>query len=295
MKSKFLYFLCFFLNLVCYCHKSESSIRYDTLPAWSPDGQYIAFCRMVKKVALDTLNPYENNNSIFSDAGIKLLELNTGKEKVLVHTFSELDWTKDSRWVVYEGIYKVDVKTERIRRILIDTLSSYPVISSDGSRILYCSILSDSNRLPTSGIYLTDTNGSYRKFLVEGVFPDWHPAGDRFLFYRKPNLYIADTNGNIIKTILEDKSIQGPRFSPDGSKIIYCDEYIVGESDRYSFIYLIDTLGQEQKILTQGIEPRWSPDGKEIVYSGYDEINDGMVLWIMEIDGKNKRKITDPD
>ncbi|MEO0162362.1 MAG: hypothetical protein ABIL74_08830 [candidate division WOR-3 bacterium] len=278
------------IMLICYCHRDETSLRYDTNPAWSPDGNYIAFCRMIKEDLLDTLKPDELDYSILGDVGIKLLDLNTGKEQILVHTFSELDWTKDSRWIIYEGIYKVDAKNGKIMRILIDTFSFYPVVSPDGSRILYCSTPPDSITPAGSGIYLTDINGSYRKYLVCGLYPDWHPSGDRFLFCNGFNLCIADTNGNIIKTIIENKNIRSPRFSPDGSKIIYCDGYTEGENEKDAYIYLIDTLVVEQKIITQGIEPCWSPDGKEIVFSGYDDTNGGMVLWIMDIDGNNIKK-----
>lgn len=74
--------------------------------------------------------------------------------------------------------------------------------------------------------------------------------------------------------------------SPDGKTIIF---------DMLGDLYTMDIKGGEAKPLTNDMawntEPRFSPNGKQIAFISDREGGDN--IWLMDIDGKNLKKITD--
>jgi len=110
-------------------------------------------------------------------------------------------------------------------------------------------------------------------------------------------VFISDRNGeNGIYTMNVDGSNQirlsegghGPRFSPDGSKIVF---YNSSDWD----IYIMGEDGGNQKNLTNNavkeLFPKFSPDGSKIVFSADQDFWTGDII-IMNIDGSNKINLT---
>jgi len=54
-------------------------------------------------------------------------------------------------------------------------IEGVPKGSPDGTQILLYRLCFDTGS-PVGGVYLTDTAGSYRKFITQGFGPDWNPA-----------------------------------------------------------------------------------------------------------------------
>ena len=57
-----------------------------------------------------------------------------------------------------------------------DCVEGVPKGSPDGQHILLFRICFDNGEASEAGIYLTDTTGSYRRFVAGGFGPDWNPA-----------------------------------------------------------------------------------------------------------------------
>lgn len=92
---------------------------------------------------------------------------------------------------------------------------------------------------------------------------------------------------NITRT--EEWEEDHPRWSPDGTRIAYCDRrHGKGE------IYLIDADGSRLERLTRNtapdLRPHWSPDGRWIAFKS-DRDGDTQV-YMMKADGSDVRRLT---
>ena len=79
-------------------------------------------------------------------------------------------------------------------------------------------------------------------------------------------------------------------MSPKGDKIVLG---VKGSND-YAEVWVLDLI---QRTITQltsdgGDYPSWSPDGTRIVYTRTQPGDGG--LWVMNLDGSNKRRLTKP-
>lgn len=91
---------------------------------------------------------------------------------------------------------------------------------------------------------------------------------------------------NITNDPAEDAN---PSVSPDGSKILFSSDR---EGDIFH-IYLVNVDGSGLAKVTNDpagdFSPRWSPDGKRIAFSRTG------ALYVMDSDGSNVRKVTEPE
>ncbi|PKL33497.1 MAG: hypothetical protein CVV40_00635, partial [Planctomycetes bacterium HGW-Planctomycetes-2] len=105
----------------------------------------------------------------------------------------------------------------------------HPSWSPDGSMLAYCRLGEASQRWE---IWVTEVDKpAVRKFLTQGLFPDWHPAGNKILFQRSRD--------------------RGDRFFS-----IWTIEYVSGDAQSPTMIASSDTAAI--------INPRWSTDGAYI-------------------------------
>ena len=123
-------------------------------------------------------------------------------------------------------------------------------------------------------------------------------SGGKKMFYRTANseVYSFDpVTGEEERVLLKFGFILDQRISPDGKRIVFSRRRIDLPDD--SDIWVSDINGIKAKFLTDDPRlqyfPVWSPDGTRIAYvSDGDLQTGGQAVWIMNADGKNKKRLT---
>ena len=162
-------------------------------------------------------------------------------------------------------------------------------------------------------IYVMDDNGSNLRRITDARFwdttPRWIPDGKRILFARdysrgKGNVYnaeffiIDETGLNEKRFMINHLTDRQPAISPNG-KFIAFNSNRSGNWD----IYTLNLETGNLKQLTDNDFPSawshrsaWSPDNKQIAYQHDGENDTAWNIWIMDADGKNKKRLTrNPD
>lgn len=102
------------------------------------------------------------------------------------------------------------------------------------------------------------------------------------------------TTGDEIKiTNRQKKQSYEPTFSPDGKWIVFESHAIDVENDGMITKYKIDGSSEYIDLTTSNAnckQPNWSPVGDKILYQKIE--NGRWSIWMMDIQGKNKTKIT---
>jgi len=82
-----------------------------------------------------------------------------------------------------------------------------------------------------------------------------------------------------------------PLFSPDGTRMLF-RKRVVGRTE----LWLTDSQGRAaQRLLEEVWNYAWSPDGKWIAYTqSLPKPQKGASLWVMKVDGTEKRKVAEP-
>ncbi|MCK4260924.1 MAG: PD40 domain-containing protein [Halanaerobiales bacterium] len=125
--------------------------------------------------------------------------------------------------------------------------------------------------------------------LASEICSDYHSERNQILFVSdetgKEQIYIMDLSGETRKKLtLVSEGAANPRFSPDGTEIIY-----VNLQDQH--IYKMSAEGTNAVILTEGKEPDWSQVKDKILFVAKD--SEGVDnIFIMECDGTNKTQLT---
>lgn len=175
---------------------------------------------------------------------------------------------------------------------------SLPAFRPDGQKIVFFS-----DRTGNDQIFTMNPDGSSVTQLtnnaLENAQPSYSPDGRTIVFSANrdvpvdtdQDIYRMDANGaNVTDLSNHPGSDEGfPRFSPDGSKIVY--EQITGGQAQ---IYEMNADGSNQVRLTNDAAndalPSFSPDGKKIVFDSDRDGNEQ--IYIMDANGANQTRIT---
>lgn len=194
------------------------------------------------------------------------------------------------------GIYVSRVESDQLEQLTRQENDGFPVWSPDGQWVAFSRRANNENY-----IYLVRVDGSEQKREAEagfggrpvaytsggaaverkldtgGVVPrrremDWSPDGKLIAFSGPSGIYLLSLDNNAVRRIVESPAgvdDWGPKFSPDGRRIMFVRNCQVGEPDE---IRVVATSGGESaRLLAErgriASVPQWSPDGGSVIFS----------------------------
>ncbi|HUU45618.1 MAG TPA: hypothetical protein VM118_07760 [Acidobacteriota bacterium] len=237
----------------------------DFLPAWSPDGETVAYITML----FDSL--YHTS--------LRTVSVSTGSITV-VREFGSLiihglDWSPDGEWLVFSsilGVYKVSVGGDSLVQLTSGEFHAFPSWSAISNRIFFAK-----NVGAERGVYSMRPDGTDLarwtwpdSFVVE--WPSCFPYSDTLSVYTTRGtdhcLAVYHPGDTVITAILKcGFSWFGPsRVSPDGSLIAFNAAYRGGPGPN---LYLFNREDQSVEQLntkaSEGMD--FSPDGSQLVHA----------------------------
>lgn len=236
-------------------------------PAWSPDGQFIAYTTYVfrKKMRNVDMLLYDVANR-----SKKLLSYRHGIN-------SGASFSPDGKYIfltisngVSPDIYKISLDGEMVKKVTSgpnSALNVEPAVSPDGKQVAF-----SSDRSGRPMIYIMDTDGSsVRKITHTGEFnsaPSWSPDGKKIAFAGQSgsnfDIFVVDTDGSNMIRLTSAKKPNGhfannedPSFSPDGRFVMYTSNR-TGKNQ----IYISTVDGSEERRVTNDsynyFKAKWS-------------------------------------
>lgn len=277
---------------------SRRFLGANSAPAWSPDGQYLAYVSR------------RGPGPVGTGSVIVIHSLATGEERIIepeVSTYQgNLSWSPDARFLLVAGtdrrsrrwVFMVDVQTGATRRIA--EMPSGGVLMSpswlrDGTAIVY---IERDWRKGQDRILRHDVGSERTTELGSWSMEDYwlwmvdaSPTSDSIAFGRTyaktvvPGIYIMSAAGGPDREVTRLPAKTGVpwdlNWTPDGSHLIYVVRYPAGGQPRE--IWAVAAAGGEPYRV--GIEEvrlnqlRIHPDGRRIAYRAGE---DQQEVWVME-------------
>jgi len=327
-------------NLVLY--RMEIGERYpltkstpDSCPAFSPDGRTLAFCRwdgqdsdlFLLDLSRDLKPVGEPRRLTFDNLGGTSSPAWVSAGSALVYSTGAYFWTKGNLWKVAAS---GSSQPQMLPYIGDDVVQ--PAICQRASRLAYTHRTSDSNiwRMEISS---PQGEANPPTMFISSTRNDWgsqySPDGKKIAFVSERSgsyeIWVCDADGTNAVQLTHSGDAQGPRWSPDSSRLTFYSSgiYVINasggdlrrltlpsgsESASWSkdgrWIYF-NSEGKIQKVPAEGgpvvvvnknppgFDPVESPDGKFIYLtgSGTDASNSG--LWRVPVEGGEPKQILD--
>ena len=232
----------------------------NLLPAWSPNGKYVAY------------TSYMGGNP-----DLYIYEVESGETRPLVRKgtlTTGAAFSPDSRHVAFsmsegEGsqLYQVNVDGSGLTKLTNDYgINSSPTFSPDGKKIAFVS-----NRAGSPQLYVMPAGGgAATRLTFQGNYnqtPDWSPRGDLIAFTARDernvfDLFTIAVDGGKISRLTQDQGTynEEPSFAPNGRLIAFTSTRSGG-----SELWVMTPDGTKQVQLTHGEDistPSWGPLGK---------------------------------
>lgn len=285
----------------------------NDLPAWSPDGNQVAFeSDRGGNADIFIMNSDGSNvRQLTRDAFANLYFLRSPKD-------GSPSWSPDGNQIAFDSgrdnemmnylnhdIYIMNVNGLNVHRLTISgDDEAGPRWSPNGKLIAYIREQYVSaqgfKENPNWDIYIMKPDGSQQVQLTNGpaneLEPAWSPNSAKIAFTSDRNgknidIYVMNADGSDLTQLTSDSANEfGPAWSPDGTQIIF-------NSDRNGnvqlFIMNIDgsNLIQLTRDQSNSAYATWSPDGKRIVFES-DRDTGHANIYIMNADGSNVIQLT---
>jgi Tol biopolymer transport system component len=254
------------------------------------------------------------------NGGLYLLDVATGQVMALTSDLAyNLDgaWSPDGSRIAFQSsrdgrddIYVMDLQSRAVRRLTDGRgFNEYPDWSPDGQRILFSSsrdgVFDPAGTGYYRDIYVMQADGSdsHRLSPHAGIFGGaaWNPGGGSVVFAGSRgegwDVFTMQLDGSSIEQVTDFGQSGGganyPRWSPDGSRVIYFGEVAKGAP---LLIYWQAAGRQERHAVTiagpgqYDLYPDWSRDGNWIVFERNGSA--GSQLFAVRPDGTDLTRLT---
>jgi TolB protein len=244
---------------------------FDACPAYSADGQDIAFCS-------DRTGAFE----------IWAMDKNGHGQHAVTNTggYAEFpDWSPNGRKIAFDGvqgnnpfneIYVVNAANGGGMTALTSCagygpgcFNGFPAWSPDGAKIVFIhadDIDADGNAI-NEQVWVMNANGSDKTQLTSGPaghdqLPDWSPDGRKIAYMEDGHIFRMRADGSHqTQLTFGDEFDIGAAWSPDGRQIAFRRDFGNG----YRPVFVMDANGSNQHQLTSGTPrqavPAWQPLG----------------------------------
>ena len=270
--------------------KLTNNDDYDSYPAFSPDGQRIAW---MYHAGADT-----NSDELWlmkSDGtgGYALID----SQGDIIHG-SAPNWSLDGKTLVYINAHNevelLELESKKLTTITENNVDEYfSSISPDSQFITF-----DSMRLGSSDIFRFDRHTQKTINLTRtsqySRYPQWASDGTKFLFISKANgssdVFVSDAKGKNIKPLIQhNANEEQASWSPDGKSVVFSSDRS-GNMD----IYAQDLKTNKTWPLTDNnasdTYPSWSPDGNKVVFVSARTGN--REVYTVNVDGSGMKQLT---
>jgi len=271
----------------------------DWFPAFSPDGQTLAFNRVRSDMTSDLhVVPVRRDGA------------SGGEPKRL--TFDErwiagLDWDPDGGSLIFssnraggQSLWRMAAAGGAPERLAVGGDNAYfPSLARRGQRLAYEQSLAETNIWRTAGPAFTGRAAPPVRLISSTRLdnsPQYSSDGKRITFQstRSGNeeIWVCDSEGlNAVQlTSFGGASVGSPRWSPDGQRVVF-DSRKEGQGD----VYVVGAEGGAPRRLTEEasdeVRPSWSRDGRWI-YFGSNRQGGAWQVWKALAEGGPARQVT---
>jgi len=243
------------------CSGTTPSPVRDGAPAWSPDGQQVAFYSEVDGKAADLY--------VINVDGTGLRQLT---DTPVAEGYPS--WSPDGSHIAFEShtpdgnfdIYVMRADGSQVTRLTDHPSRDVgPSWSPDGTRIVFMS-----DRDGQFHLYRMAAGGGPQDQLTQGAsdwFPQFSPDGSTLAFHRWSDVHLLDLTSREIRGLTKapDDGMY-PTWSPDGARLAF-----MSRRGGAPVVYTMKVDGSDQRALVRmstgsAVDPRWSPDGTSILF-----------------------------